>query len=89
MDNLGDMSWHGTGTQRDASEAMEWWRKAAAAGSTMAMLNIGAAYLRGAGVPKNLAKAKAWFEKAAAAGDPRGKQALQELQELVPATTRK
>ena len=46
-------------------------------------------YFKGQGVPKDIAKAKAWFEKAAAAGDPRGKQALEELKELVPVGAQK
>ena len=89
MNNIGFLYFNGHGVPKDYAKAIEWYRKAAVAGCATAMTQIGVMYFKGQGVPKNLAKAKAWFEKAAVAGDPRGKQALEELQELVPATTRK
>ena len=55
---------------QDYTKAMEWYRKAAAAGKGRAMINIGVLYANGDGVPQNYTKAKYWFRKAERHGSP-------------------
>jgi TPR repeat protein len=57
---------------RQPSEAIAAWRKAADKGSTSAMVELGVVYANGAGVPKDDAQARKLFERAAEAGNPRG-----------------
>jgi uncharacterized protein len=57
---------------RQVSEAMAAWRKAADKGSTSAMVELGVLYGTGAGVAKDEAQARKLFERAAEAGNPRG-----------------
>jgi TPR repeat protein len=53
-------------------EAMSSYRRAAAAGSTAAMVALGILYEDGSGVAKDEAQAHALFQRAAAAGNPLG-----------------
>ena len=89
MTNVGMLYQTGHDVLRNYAKAMSWYQRAVAAGYAPAMVNIGLMYFKGQGVPKDVAKARAWFEKAAAAGDPRGKQALEELKEIVPVGAQK
>jgi len=57
---------------RQTSEAIAAWRKAADKGSSAAMVELGVAYGTGAGIAKDEAQARKLFEKAAQAGNPRG-----------------
>lgn len=57
---------------KQSSEAVATWRKAADKGSSSAMVELGVIYATGAGVPKDDAQAKKLFERAAEAGNPRG-----------------
>jgi uncharacterized protein len=57
---------------RQTSEAVGAWRKAADKGSTSAMVELGVLYGTGAGVARDDAQARKLFERAAAAGNPRG-----------------
>lgn len=57
---------------RQTSEAIAAWRKAADKGSSAAMVELGVAYGTGSGVAKDEAQARKLFEKAAQAGNPRG-----------------
>jgi TPR repeat protein len=57
---------------RQPAEAARAYRKAVEAGSTSAMVGLGALYARGAGAKMNAAEARKLFERAAAAGDPLG-----------------
>lgn len=57
---------------RQMSEAIAAWRKAADKGSSSAMVELGVAYGTGTGVAKDEAQARKLFERAAAAGNPRG-----------------
>ena len=54
---------------QDDLRAKEWYEKAAKAGESEAMTNLGYMYDQGQGVPRDYDKAKDWYEMAAAAGD--------------------
>ena len=64
MFSIGAMCDNGDGV--DFAKAMEWWRRAAAAGSARAMYNVGRLYGKGQGAPRNYAEAMEWYRKAAA-----------------------
>jgi uncharacterized protein len=64
---------------RQMTEAMAAWRKAADKGSSAAMVELGVLYGTGAGVAKDEAQARKLFEKAAQAGNPRGASNLAAL----------
>jgi TPR repeat protein len=53
---------------RNFSEAVSWYRKAADGGNAAAQYNLGVMYANGRGVSKNDAQAVAWFRKAAEQG---------------------
>ena len=57
---------------RQLTEAMAAWRKAADKGSTTAMVELGVHYGTGNGVAQDEAQARKLFERAAEAGNPRG-----------------
>jgi TPR repeat protein len=57
---------------RQMTEAIGAWRKAADKGSTSAMVELGVLYGTGSGVAKDDAQARKLFERAAEAGNPRG-----------------
>mmetsp|Transcript_71113 Transcript_71113/g.197530 ORF Transcript_71113/g.197530 Transcript_71113/m.197530 type:complete len:426 (-) Transcript_71113:198-1475(-) len=62
---LGRMYLEGDGMERNASEAAEWFTKAADAGLAGAQYNLGMMYLMGDGVEENGRKGAYWLEKAA------------------------
>ncbi|MCA1978499.1 MAG: hypothetical protein LDL19_04615 [Thiobacillus sp.] len=64
---------------RDHSEALRWWRKAAAQGYAAAELNLGDAYLKGWGVKASAQEARRWYARAAARGNPDAEGKLSEL----------
>ena len=41
MNNLGDLYYYGRGVARDYGKTREWYQKAADAGNTVAMTNLG------------------------------------------------
>lgn len=54
----------------DATQAVEWWRKAAEMGEAGAMVNLGLAYYNGkGGLPKDPREAVEWWRKAAELGN--------------------
>jgi TPR repeat protein len=55
--------------QQDFTVARRWFEKAAAAGNTYAMNNLGALYGNGQSVSQDYGEARRWYEKAAAAGN--------------------
>lgn len=57
---------------RAFKEAGREYAKAAAAGSSAAMIGMGMLHANGNGVARSEAEMRAWFEKAADAGDPAG-----------------
>lgn len=59
---------NGRGTDRNETEAIAWYKKAAAAGHTIAQNNLGNAYWNGRGIEKDLVEAYKWFELAAERG---------------------
>jgi TPR repeat protein len=60
---------NGTGVQRDAAEAVEWYKMAALAGSTNGMLLYGDALASGQGTVKDVTEARRWIQKSADAGN--------------------
>jgi non-specific serine/threonine protein kinase/serine/threonine-protein kinase len=60
------------GALKDYSDALRWFRKAAAGGSALAMANLGFCYRDGEGVAKDYAEAISWFRKAADGNDEAG-----------------
>lgn len=67
----------GVGTTRDDAAALRWFRDAAEAGSTEAMLDLGVRYLTGeGGVGQDEAAGKRWLRKAAAQGHSQAKRLL-------------
>jgi TPR repeat protein len=57
---------------RQTTEAIAAWRKAADKGSTSAMVELGVLYATASGVAKDDAQARKLLERAAEAGNPRG-----------------
>jgi len=70
MYTLGNMYQSGIGVPKDAKKGFDWFRKAADAGHTKAMVAIGICYERGLGVKANEKKSINWILKAAQQGDP-------------------
>jgi TPR repeat protein len=66
--HLGYMFISGEGVERDAAEAVKWYRRAAEQGLADAQLNLGLIYAHGDGVPANTAEAAKWFRRAALQG---------------------
>ncbi len=56
-------------SEKNFTEAVAWYRKAAAQGEANAMRNLGVCYLSGKGVTKEPAEAANWFRKAADLGN--------------------
>lgn len=77
--NLGWMYSTGTGTPKDATEAIIWYRLAAQQGDAIAQYNLGANYENGSGVKQDLAEATKWYRLAAAQGDADAKARLEAL----------
>ena len=59
--------------------ALAIWVKAAEAGDTNAMFNLGLLYDNGQGVAQDYGKAREWYQKAAEAGNTDAKKALLRL----------
>jgi TPR repeat protein len=58
---------------KDDSQAVRWYRKAAAAGDARGMVNLGVMYEKGrGGLPKDDSQAVSWYRKGAEAGDAIG-----------------
>ncbi len=53
----------------DSDKSLYWFRKAAEAGNSTAMYNLGLYYAKGYGIPRDFEEAARWMEKAAEAGD--------------------
>ena len=65
---LGTCYYRGDGVSKDYEKAVEWYRKSAAQGYSIAQYNLGVCCQYGNGVPKDLEKAAEWYEKAAKQG---------------------
>ena len=55
-------------------KAIKWYRKAAAAGNSYSMTDIGMLYGAGQGVPQDNSEAMQWFRKAAESPNPEVRQ---------------
>ena len=60
---------NGQGVQQDYSEAVRWYKLAAAQGEVGAQSNLGIQFFKGQGVLQDYADALRWFKLAAAQGD--------------------
>jgi serine/threonine protein kinase len=60
----------GDGSSADYPEALRWLSKAAEAGDSSGMVDLGGMYLLGNGVDEDFGTAVRWFSKAAEAGNP-------------------
>lgn len=68
MSTLGYMYGTGQGVPQDQEEAVEWYRKGAAAGDLVSMDNLGRRYETGRGVQEDYCEGIRWYRKAAAGG---------------------
>ena len=62
----------GNGVPKDEAEAVRWFRKAAEAGNSEGMYNLGIAYANGLGVEMNMVEAVKWFRMGVDAGKKDG-----------------
>src|SRR5688500_9152855 len=62
---LGTSYYYGNGVEKNLTEAVKWWRKAAVQGDAEAQFNVGACYYNGTGVEKNLTEGVEWYRRAA------------------------
>ncbi len=63
--------------------AIEWYKKAADAGNSDAMSNIGYMYELGKGVKQDYNKALEWYTKAFNEGDENAKTYIEEIKKLL------
>lgn len=76
--SLGECYYHGKGVERNYTEAMRWYHKAAENGLAKAQYLLGVFYRYGSrGLIRDDNRAKRWFEKAAAQGY---EEAIRELE---------
>jgi localization factor PodJL len=76
----------GVGTQKDLSQAAQWFSRAASLGFADSQFNLAVLYERGMGVQQSPIDAYKWYAIAAAQGDSESKARLQVLStQLSPA----
>ena len=63
--HLGRLYNFGYGTERNFSEALKWFQKAATADNSYAQYSLGSLYYYGKGTEHNYKKAFGWFKKSA------------------------
>ena len=68
--NVALMHENGIGVEKDAKQAVVWYRKAAEQGSSLAQFNLAVLYENGRGTEVNFAEANEWYRKASVQGDP-------------------
>ena len=66
---IGDCYWDGIGVDKDAKEAVVWYRKAAGQGMARAQYCLGDCYYHGEGVEKDFKEAVKWYRKSAEQGN--------------------
>jgi TPR repeat protein len=76
QDNLGWRYQNGLGFEKDFSEALKWYRKAAEQGNSFGQMHLGWMYEMGLGVEKNYARAVELYRDSAKQGDPWGQMHL-------------
>jgi TPR repeat protein len=69
QNNLGFMYVNGEGVEKDAVQAVQWYRKAAEQGNATAQSNLGSMYGNGKGVEEDAVQAVQLFRKAAVQGN--------------------
>ena len=69
-------SFCGYGVEKNYSEAVKWYRKAAEQGDADAQFNLGACYFLGNGVEKNDSEAVKWWRRAAEQGNAKAQEVL-------------
>jgi hypothetical protein len=80
MYHLGVMYTDGDGVSKDYAQAVTWFRKAADAGNSMGMANLGMMmYYRGWGVGRDRTEAARWLRRAAELGNDDAKSQLRQL----------
>ena len=85
MVNLGYLALFGRGVPKDRPTAIAWFERAAAAGNSQAMKNLGVAYENGTGVVASDATALTWYRRAVAAGNTDAQHPLDDLQKRMTA----
>ena len=75
--SIGLMYNHGDGVAKDYTEAVRWFRKAAAQGYADAQYNLGVMSDNGRGMTKDEAEAVRWYRRAANQGHAQAQAALQ------------
>jgi TPR repeat protein len=73
---IGDMYANGTGVEKDDTQAIYWFQKAAEQGNADMQNKLGGMYLNGAGVEKDETQAVFWYRKAAEQGNADGQNKL-------------
>ncbi len=79
MINLGTLYYNGHGVAQDYQKALQWYQRAADAGSAVGMYSLGYMYEIGHGVTQDYQQARQWYQKAVAAGSGAAKERLQTL----------
>ncbi len=77
--NLATMYAIGNGVERNFSEALKWFQKAAEQGIAESQFSLGLAYLKGDGINQNLNEAAKWYQMAAEQGFARAQNGLAEM----------
>ena len=76
---VGQAYLNGDGVPKDATKALEWFRKAAETGNVEGERNLGHAFALGQGTPVDLVEAYQWLSVAAGKGDKAAKEELAAL----------
>jgi TPR repeat protein len=63
------MYYNGEGVERDHTQAIQWYRRAAEQGNIRAQYNLGVMHAKGEGVPQDHTEAVKWYRLAAEQGD--------------------
>ena len=78
---MGFRYYNGEGVEKNMTEAVEWWRKAAEQGHAKAQFILGDCYYKGEGVAKDKTEAVGWWRKAAKEECIPAREALKNLGE--------
>ena len=77
------MYYYGKGVEQDYSKALEWLKKAADAGNSAAMYNIGYMYEYGKGVEQDYTKALEWYTRSYNSGYKDASKGVERIKELL------
>jgi TPR repeat protein len=69
----------GDGVKQDHGKARQWFARGAAAGSSLAMFNLGLCYYNGWGVAADQSLAIQWLEKSDRAGNRAANEAIRDI----------